>query len=158
MMEPSSTVKSNALGIYSTAGNPPYLWEDFIRALPQFEGLIPEQTFNLFRNLAMKTLSVEQWGQEAWEIGMAYFIAHFLIIFLRASPEVEEGSQVSISDLISSSCPGGLLKEKAANTLKMVYDNTISTSGLEGTGTFLLTTWGQNYLTLSKSMRMPMYV
>lgn len=157
-MEAAPTVRKNALGIYSTASNPEYLWEDFIAVFPQFDGLISPEIFNLFRNLAMKTLSVEQWGQEGWAAGMAYFIAHFLVLYLKCTPTVEEGEATTADDIISSAAPGGLLKEKAANTLKMVYDNNISTSGLEGTGTFLLTSYGQNYLTLAMSMRMPMYV
>ena len=157
-MKSARTVRTNALGIYSTASNPDYVWADFLAIFPQFEGLIPLNIFTLFRNLATKTLSVEQWGQEAWETGMAYFIAHFLALYLKCTPQLESGQQATVDDIISSAAPGGLIKEKAANTLRMVYDNTISLSGLEGTGTFTLTTYGQMYLTLAISTRMPMYV
>lgn len=157
-MKAAPTVRKNAIGIYSTDSNPDYLWEDFIAVFPQFDGLISPEIFTLFRNLAMKTLSVEQWGQEAWVVGMSYFIAHFLTLYLKATPVTEEGTASTVDDIVSSAAPGGLLREKAANTLKMVYDNTISTSGLEGTGTFLLTSYGQTYLTLAMSTRMPMYV
>ena len=157
-MKSARTVRTNALGIYSTASNPDYVWADFIKVFPQFEGLVTLDTFTLFRNLAMKTLSVEQWGQEAWVTGMAYFIAHFLVLYLKCTPQLETGQSATVDDIISSASPGGLLKEKAANTLRMVYDNTISLSGLEGTGTFTLTHYGQMYLTLAISTRMPMYV
>ena len=157
-MKSARTIRTDALGIYSTGSNPDYVWADFIRVFPQFEGVITLDTFMLFRNLAMKTLSVEQWGLEAWVTGMAYFIAHFLVLYLKCTPQLEEGQSATADDIISSAAPGGLLKEKAANTLRMVYDNNITTSGLEGTGTFLLTTFGQNYLTMAKFTRMPMYV
>lgn len=156
MWKSSRSIKADARGIYSTSSNPPYEWEDFLAVFPQFDGLIPTNIFEIFRNLATKTLSVEQWGQEAWVIGMAYFIAHFLVLSLRTTPEAD--TKPTAQSIISEAAPGGLIKEKAANTLKMVYDNTITTSGLEGGGTYLLTTYGQNYLTMAKSLRMPMYV
>lgn len=157
-MESSRTIRTNAIGIFPTSSNPAYVWEDFTAIFPQFDGLIPISIFAVFRNLAMKTLSVEQWGQEAWVVGMAYFIAHFLTLYLKCTPRLGEGEQATADMIISSAAPGGILKEKAANTLKMVYDNTINTKGIEDGGSFLLTTFGQNYLTQAKFMRMPMYV
>ena len=157
-MRSARTVRTNARGIYPTASNPDYEWADFLEVFPQFDGVVPTSIFEIFRNLAMKTLSVEQWGQEAWVVGMAYFIAHFLVLYLKCTPEVSCNKPATREEILNSSASSGLLKEKAANTLKMVYDNSIIAKGLEGAGAFLLTTQGQTYLTMAKHMRMPIYV
>ena len=137
-----------------TGDNPPYTSEDFLAVYPQFgkvdeetgQPIIPAIVLESWVKLAHASLSKARY-HDAWEVCMGLFIAHFLTLYLQtaASPEDPTGK------ILNAGLAKGLVSSKSAGDLSISYDFSI-VSGQEfaGWGTYKLTAFGQQFITMAR--------
>lgn len=133
--------------------NPEYTVEDFMLVFPVFpvqsgqelaEGEIPVEVFNLFLGMANASIKYDRYKGN-WKYLMGLYIAHNLTLYLKAS----QGDPSSAS-AIKSSLPTGIAQSKSVDGLSISYDFMGMTEDFAGYGTWKLTTYGQQLITLTK--------
>ena len=141
-----------------TGDNPPYTSEDFLNAYPQFgkkdevtrQPIIPTVVLNAWIKMANASISKARY-HDAWELCMGLFIAHFLTLYLQtmASPNDPVGK------IINSGLAKGMVASKSASDLSISYDfSIISGQEFAGWGTYKLTAFGQQFITLARMYSM----
>lgn len=140
-------VFSNSSNIILT-DNPPFEKEDFIEVFPNFGNcnklVIPEAVFNLFKAMADKSIKYDRY-KTSWKYFMCLYIAHFITLYLEAT----SGSK-DAQGIIASAVPKGIASSKSVDGLSISYDFVGITDDLSGTGTWKLTLYGQQLITLTK--------
>lgn len=137
-----------------TGNNPPYTSEDFLTAYPQFgkrdpetrQPIIPSVVIDAWVKMAHASLSKARY-HDAWELVMGLFIAHFLTLYLQtmASPDAPVGK------IINAGLAKGMVSSKSASDLSISYDfSMISGQEFAGWGTYKLTAFGQQFITLAR--------
>ena len=139
-----------------TTDNPPYTLEMFQKVFKNFcvEGgivvplddseYIPEAVFNLFVGMAQAAIKKDRYKSN-WEYLMGLYIAHNLFLYLKAS----EGDPGATSAL-SSSLPFGIASSKSVDGLSISYDFMGNQEDFAGYGTWKLSFYGQQLITLTK--------
>ena len=137
-----------------TGDNPPYTSEDFLAAYPQFgkvdeatgQPIIPVVMLEAWVKMANASLSKARY-HDAWEILMGFFIAHFLTLYLQSAASPDDPTQ----KIINAGLAKGRVSSKSAGDLSISYDFSI-VSGQEfaGWGTYKLTAFGQQFITLAR--------
>ena len=134
--------------------NPPYTLEDFGLIFPVFlissgqtveNGKIPFAVFNMFLSMANAAIKEERYKSN-WKYFMSLFIAHFLVLYLRAN----EGDPGAESALKGSNPTLGIAQSKSVDGLSISYEIINVANDLEGYGTWNLTTYGQQLVTLTR--------
>ena len=146
------------LGVIANAGNlcfgdnPAYTVNDFVAFYPQFGPSgspavwpIPEAVLQVFINLASASLQYERWN-EAWQMGMALFVAHFATLYLQSL--VPAGS--TTKQIVQSGLARGVQVSKSAGGVSVGYQ--LIVADLEGWAAWTLTTFGQQFATMAKLM------
>ena len=132
--------------------NPEFTLEDFQKTFPVFNikdefdpinKVIPIEFFNLILDMANKSLKYDRF-HSLWKYLMCLYIAHFCTLFLQTQQGLE-GSQGALAGAL----PKGLATSKTVEGLSVSYDFSVTTSGLEDAGSWNLTAYGQQLVTLS---------
>ena len=105
---------------------------------------IPTEVFNLFVGMAQASIKKDRYKSN-WEYLMGLYIAHNLFLFLKAS----QGDPGATSAL-SSSLPFGIASSKSVDGLSISYDFLVSQDDYSGYGTWKLSVYGQQLITLTK--------
>jgi hypothetical protein len=127
--------------------NPPYSPEQFKAAYPQFEGLVPDNVCVMYINLARASLQQKRW-EDAWEIGVGWFVAHFLTLYLqsKAAPGSPAGA------VIAAGTARGLQTSKAVDGVSVSYDYAAAVKDLDGWAAWTLTVYGQQLASYAKML------
>lgn len=141
-----------------TGDNPPYTSEDFLAAYPQFgkvdedtgQPMIPSIMLEAWVKLAHASLSKARY-HDAWEICMGLIIAHFLTLYLQSTSSPDD----PMSKIVNAGLAKGMIASKSAGDLSVSYDFSI-VSGQEfaGWGTYKLTAFGQQFITMARMYSM----
>lgn len=133
--------------------NPEYTREMFSQSFPVFlfsedgsvEGSIPIPVFNLFLDMANKSIKYDRY-KSLWKYLMGLYIAHYLTLYLMTQ-QGEPGAQAALQ----GSVPRGIATSKSVDGLSISYDMMEVTNDLTGYGTYKLTIYGQQLATLTKN-------
>lgn len=133
--------------------NPEYTREMFSQNFPAFlfsedgsvEGSIPIPVFNLFLDMANKSIKYDRY-KSLWKYLMGLYIAHYLTLYLMTQ-QGEPGAQAALQ----GSVPRGIATSKSVDGLSISYDMMEVTNDLAGYGTYKLTIYGQQLATLTKN-------
>ena len=106
----------------------------------------PIQVFNVYIALASASVMQERWC-EAWQLGMALFIAHFLTLWMKS----EGGTYVNAGQAAAAGLAQGIMVSKSAGPVSVGYQ---TIQGLESWAAWNLTTYGQSFATLAKCVGM----
>ncbi len=130
--------------------NPEFTQEDFSKIFPVFvisdeeDSGVPVAVYNLFKAMADKSIKFDRFHSN-WKYLMCLFIAHFLVLYIRTQ-QGDPGSQSALS----GSLPFGVASSKSVDGLSISYDFLGATEDFSGYGTWKLTTYGQQLITLTK--------
>ena len=137
-----------------TGKNPPYTSEDFLAAYPQFgktdektgQPMIPSVVLEAWVKLAHASINIARY-HDAWELCMGLFIAHFLTLYLQTAASPDD----PVGKIMSSGLAKGLVSSKSAGDLSISYDfSIISGQEFAGWGTYKLTAFGQQFITMAR--------
>lgn len=137
-----------------TGTNPPYTSSDFLTAYPQFgkvdettgQPIIPTTMLEAWVNMANASLSKARY-HDAWELCMGLFIAHFLTLYLQSAASPDDPT----AKIINAGLAKGLVSSKSAGDLSISYDfSIVSGQDFAGWGTYKLTAYGQQFITLAR--------
>ena len=134
--------------------NPAYSKSTFLGIFPQFRGPItrgeiPESVLNFYIKLANNSLSYSRWGDQ-WEMGMTLFVAHYITLYSQAIVGLDVNSP--IQQVVSNSLAQGLVASKSVGSLSKSYDYNSINDDFAGDGTWKLTTFGQQFVTIARLM------
>jgi len=129
--------------------NPAYTVMDFLNVYPQFGppdgGPIPPSVLQMYVNLASASVSQQRWC-DAWQVGMALFIAHFATLYVQSVADPG-----STSDQIAlAGAAKGILVSKSAGGVSGSYQSVVS--DLSGWVAWKLTIFGQQFLSMGRLM------
>lgn len=130
-----------------TGGNTEYTKETFLEAYPQFKDteIVPSVVVDAWVKLARASVQKARF-HDAWEIAMGLFIAHWLTLYIQTS--AKEGDPVG--KVITAGLAKGLQTSKSAGDLSVSYDFNSITSDFNGWGTYKLTAYGQQFVTMAR--------
>lgn len=159
-----SEVFGNPSNIFLT-DNPPFSMDDFLEIFPTFKieaedstseldltTTIPYPVFSLFLSMANQSIKYDRY-KGLWKYMMCLYIAHYLTLFL----ETQKGSENNALAL-ANSMPKGVATSKSVDSLSISYDMMDVTSDFSGYGTYKLTAYGQQLITLCKMYKTPQWV
>lgn len=133
--------------------NPSYTKDDFLEMYPQFgaknedgTAVIPAAVITTWIKFAHASLSYARYG-DAWRIVMGLFIAHFLTLYMQTAASADD----PVKKVINAGLAKGLQSSKSAGDLSVSYDFGTVTSDFDGWGTYKLTAFGQQFITLAKA-------
>lgn len=124
--------------------NPEYTAEDFYAFYPQFKGQVPDNVVDSFINLASANINIKRWNK-SWEFGMALFIAHFLTLYVKTSGTVDDPQNNLASGLVR-----GIQTSKSVDGVSVSYDVSAVLTELDGWGSYKLTEYGIQLLTMAR--------
>lgn len=130
--------------------NPEFTQADFSQVFPVFlisdteENAIPVAVFNLFKAMADKSIKYDRFNSN-WKYCMCLYIAHFLVLYIRTQSG-DPGAQSALSGAL----PFGVATSKSVDGLSISYDLLGTTDDFSGYGTWKLTMYGQQLITLTK--------
>lgn len=127
--------------------NPEFTLSDFSAIFPVFvvgDGGIPIEVFNLFKAMADKSIKYDRYKSN-WKYCMCLYIAHFLTLYLKTQ-EGDPGAQ----NALKGSLPFGVASSKSVDGLSISYDFLGSAEDYSGYGTWKLTIYGQQLITMTK--------
>ena len=124
--------------------NPEYTISDFYAFYPQFEGQVPEAVVQTFIDLASANLNIERW-HKSWTVGMALFIAHFLTLYVKTCGTNDD----PLTNLASGNVRG-IQTSKSVDGVSISYDVSSVLTDLSGWGSYKLTEYGIQLLTLAR--------
>lgn len=133
--------------------NPPYTSEDFLAAYPQFgkidettgQPIIPSVVLEAWVKMADASIQQARY-HDAWELCMGLFIAHWLTLYLQTMANPDD----PIGKIIGNGLSKGLQSSKSADDLSVSYDFSAITGDFNGWGTYKLTAFGQQFVTMAK--------
>jgi len=138
--------------------NPPYTSEDFLEAYPQFgkkdpktlQPIIPTVVLEAWVKMANASISKARY-HDAWELCMGLFIAHFLTLYLQSAASPDDPT----SKIVNAGLAKGLVASKSAGDLSVSYDfSIIQGQEFAGWGTYKLTAFGQQFITMARMFSM----
>lgn len=129
-----------------TGGNPDYTVDDFLVAYPQFGGgTVPEVMLKAWVNMAQSSIHKARY-HDAWEICMGLYIAHWLTLYLQTATKADDAVQKKIAAGLAK----GLQSSKSAGDISVSYDFGSVNEDFAGWGTYKLTAYGQQFVTLAR--------
>ena len=127
--------------------NPEFTKNDFINTFPSFFDcpiVIPDEVMNLFIAMANKSIKYDRY-KTMWKYLMCLYIAHFLTLYLKT----QEGNP-GARNALKNSVPIGIASSKSVDGLSISYDFMGVAEDFRGYGTWKLTIYGQQLVTLTK--------
>lgn len=137
-----------------TTDNPDFNLSDFSSVFPVFkinssetivEDSIPVAVYNLFKAMADSAIKYDRYF-EHWKYLMCLYIAHNLTLYLQT-----QAGDPSSANALRGALPTGIASSKSVDGLSVSYDFMGVTDGMEGYGTWKLTSYGQQLITLTKT-------
>ena len=130
--------------------NPEYTKEMFLESFPVFsasfdDDTIPEYVFNLFVGMAQASIKKDRYNS-AWEFLMGLYVAHNLVLYMRT----QQGDP-SAANALKGSLPVGIASSKSVDGLSISYEFMGLQEDFNGYGTWKLTTYGQQLITMTKN-------
>ncbi|MCL1808125.1 MAG: DUF4054 domain-containing protein [Oscillospiraceae bacterium] len=143
----------NGRGLASAAANildgknPPYTVEDFRAAMPGFTpDIAPDGIVEACVALADSVIKRRRWDA-AWQEGMRLFIAHFLTLYAESTP----GQGAGLAGVINAGTVKGNRTSKSVGDIAITYDMASIMDDLKGYGSWKLSAYGVQYITLAKA-------
>lgn len=133
--------------------NPEFTRDDFSSIFPVFklqdgtevkQDEIPEEVFNLFYNMANKSLKYDRF-KSVWKYCMGLYIAHYMILYL-----MTQNGDPGAQSALAGSLPRGIASSKSVDGLSISYDFMGAAEDLSGYGTWKYTIYGQQLATITK--------
>lgn len=129
-----------------TGDNPEYTVDDFLAAYPQFcGGTVPEVMIKAWVNMAQSSIHKARY-HDAWEICMGLYIAHWLTLYLQTAAKADD----TVQKKITAGLAKGLQSSKSAGDISVSYDFGSINEDFAGWGTYKLTAYGQQFVTLAR--------
>ena len=129
-----------------TGGNPDYTVEDFLAVYPQFGGgTVPDVVLKAWVNMAQASIHKARY-HDAWDICMGLYIAHWLTLYLQTAASADDPVQKKIAAGLAK----GLQTSKSAGDISVSYDFGSINEDFAGWGTYKLTAYGQQFVTLAR--------
>lgn len=134
-----------------TGGNPEYTVNDFLAAYPQFgtkttgEEVVPRVVLEAWVKLAHASIHKNRY-HDAWKICMGLYIAHWLTLYLQTASSADDPLQKKIAAGLAK----GLQSSKSAGDISVSYDFGSINEDFAGWGTYKLTAYGQQFVTLAR--------
>lgn len=141
----------------SDGTNPGYASTDFLASFPQFASvctspdggetppLVPAALLQQFINMATASLSQSKWF-DLWQYAVGLFVAHYVTMFLAAS------QQTTPKGLVAGAKPASIMSSKSVGNVSASYDTSSIAEDMKGWGAYKTTTYGQQLITLSKTV------
>lgn len=153
----------DVFGIISSASNirrgdnPSYTTENFLAAYPQFGSkdtdgnpIVPDVMVTAWVNLAHAAIQKGRY-REYWETAMGLFIAHWLTLYLQGkAPETNSSAEA----IVNAGLAKGVQTSKSAGDLSVSYDFSQVAGDFNGWGTYKLTLYGQQFVTIARLVSM----
>lgn len=133
--------------------NPEFTRDDFNEIFPVFKlqnGIeikqdeIPTEVFNLFYNMANKSLKYDRF-KSVWKYCMCLYIAHYIVLYL-----MTQNGDPGAQSALAGSLPRGVASSKSVDGLSISYDFMGAAEDLSGYGTWKYTIYGQQLATITK--------
>ncbi len=133
--------------------NPEFTRDDFNEIFPVFklqngteinQDEIPTEVFNLFYNMANKSLKYDRF-KSVWKYCMCLYIAHYMILYL-----MTQNGDPGAQSALAGSLPRGVASSKSVDGLSISYDFMGAAEDLSGYGTWKYTIYGQQLATITK--------
>lgn len=133
--------------------NPEFTLKDFSSIFPIFkiqddcakdQSDIPIEVFNLFYNMANKSLKYDRFKSQ-WKYCMCLYIAHYITLYLQTQ-NGDPGAQAALAGAL----PRGIASSKSVDGLSISYDFMGASEDLKGYGTWKYTIYGQQLATITK--------
>lgn len=133
--------------------NPEFTRDDFSSIFPVFkfqdgtevkQDEIPEEVFNLFYNMANKSLKYDRF-KSVWKYCMCLYIAHYMTLYL-----MTQNGDPGAQSALAGSLPRGIASSKSVDGLSISYDFMGAAEDLSGYGTWKYTIYGQQLATITK--------
>lgn len=130
-----------------TGGDSEYTTAMFLEAYPQFSNaeIVPLVVVNAWVKIAKASIHKNRY-HDAWEVAMGLFIAHWLMLFVQGAAKEDD----PVQKVINAGLAKGLQTSKSAGDLSVSYDFSSITSDFNGWGTYKLTIYGQQFVTLAR--------
>ena len=128
--------------------NPEFTANDFYSIFPAFFDCpekIPVEVINLFIAMAHKAIKYDRYKTQ-WKYLMCLYVAHFLSLYLKTQ-QGDPGSE----NALRNSLPIGIAASKSVDGLSISYDFMGAAEEYKGYGTWKLTIYGQQLITLTKA-------
>lgn len=136
--------------------NPSFTEDDFKGVFPNFPigeenkdddgNYIPEEAFTLFLMMANKAIKYDRY-KSAWKYLMCLYIAHMMVLYMQTIKNPED---TSVASALAGALPTGISTSKSVDGLSISYDLLGMQEDYAGYGTWKLTKYGQQLITLTK--------
>lgn len=133
--------------------NPPFSQSDFTAVFPVFKlatssltatGEIPQAVYNLFKGMADAAIKYDRYFNN-WKYLMCLYIAHYLTLYLQT-----QNGDPSAANALKGALPTGIASSKSVDGLSISYEFMGVADGMEDYGTWKLTLYGLQLITLTK--------
>ena len=134
--------------------NPEFTLSDFQAVFPIFpissssdntsEGDIPLAVYNLFKGMADGAIKYDRYFTN-WKYLMCLYIAHYLTLYIQT-----QNGDDNMANALRGALPFGIASSKSVDGLSVSYDFMGVTDGMNDYGTWKLTLYGQQLITLTK--------
>lgn len=119
----------------------------FLEFFPQFTNKVSDSLIDTYIGMAIECIPYSRW-QTQWSFGVSLFVAHFLTLYLMTQDDPTcPASQV----IAKSKSAMGIASSKSVGDVSISYDHGYLDS-VNSWGTWNLTVYGQQYVTLAKLM------
>lgn len=136
--------------------NPPFTKEDFTGVFPNFPvgsenadeqgNYIPNEAFTLFLLMANKAIKYDRFKSQ-WKYMMCLYVAHMMVLYMQM---IQNPNDDSMANVLRNALPTGISTSKSVDGLSISYDLMGLESDFSGYGTWKLTKYGQQLITLSR--------
>lgn len=142
-----------------TGGNTEYTVDDFLKMYPQFgtkinktgtaTEIVPSFVLEAWVKVAHASIHKNRY-HDMWEMAMGFFIAHFVTLYLRTAVD----PSLPTKSIVNAGLAKGLQTSKSAGDLSVSYDFGTVANDFNGWGTYKLTAFGQQFITIAKMVSM----
>ncbi len=116
---------------------------EFLETYPQFTDSIPQTVLTMYLDLANKSIQEARW-REYRTLALGLFVAHFCTLWLEGSaPQDATAAQIA-----AAGATKGLVGSKSVSGVSVSYDNGSVVSEFAGYGSWKLTKYGLQLLSL----------
>ncbi len=118
---------------------------EFLETYPQFTDSIPQTVLTMYLELANKSIQEARW-REYRKLALGLFVAHFCTLWIEGSaPQDATAAQIT-----AAGAAKGLVGSKSVSGVSVSYDNSSVLSDFAGYGSWKLTKYGIQLLSLAR--------
>lgn len=127
---------------------------DFRQMMPAFtKEIISDEVLERYCDMANKAVLKSRWGS-LWEEGARLYVAHFALLYIQSAPQ----PGASVDEIINAGKVQGSITSKSVGGVSVSMDNSAAQSDFNGWGTFKMTAFGQQFVTLARMVGKGMMV